>query len=83
MVSEGDRMGEIKSKGGGDGIKISIRIGDRHGRGGGTGLRQWGERLEWGGMDWSECQPMGSKCKLVIYYIRTESSEWIAAVLGL
>ena len=40
--SEGDRLGESKSKGGGDGS----RIGDRHGRVGGTDLRQWGERLE-------------------------------------
>ena len=73
--------GRNKKKGGGDGIRI--RTGDRHGRGGGTELRQWGERLEWGGMEWSECRPVGSKCKLVIYYIRTESSDWVAAVLGL
>ena len=69
--------------GGGDGIRIIIRTGDRNGRGGGTELRQWGERLEWGGMEWSECRPVGSKVKLVIYYIRTESSDWVAAVLGL
>ena len=43
--SEGDRLGESKSKGGRDGIRI--RIGDRHGRGGGTERRQWGEQLEW------------------------------------
>ena len=77
--SEGDRLGEIKSKGGGDGI----RIGDRQGRGGGTELRQWGERLKWGGIEWSECRPVGSKFKLVIYYISKKSSDWIAAVLGL
>ena len=53
--SEGYRLGESKSKGGGDGIRIRIRIRDRHGRGGFTELIQWGERLEWGGMEWSEC----------------------------
>ena len=81
VVSEGYRLGESKSTGGGDGIRNIIRIGDRHGRG--TELRQWRERLEWGGMEWSECRPMGSKCKLVIYYIRTESSDQVSAVLGL
>ena len=44
-------MGESKSKGGGDGIRITIRIVDRNGRGGGTELRQWVERLEWA--EWS------------------------------
>ena len=81
VVPEGDRMGERKSEGGGDGIRI--RTGDRHGRGGGTELIQWGEHIEWGGMEWSECRPVGSKYKLLIYYIRTESSDWVAAVLGL
>ena len=52
---EGDRLGESKSEGGGDGI----RIGDRHGRGGGTEHSQWGERLEWGGMERSECRLVG------------------------
>ena len=78
---EVDRLGEGKSEGGGDVIRISN--GDRHGRGGGTELRQWGEWLEWGVMEWSECRPVGSKYKLVIYYIRTESSDWVAAFLGL
>ena len=51
--SEGDRLGKSKIKGGGDGIII----GDRHGRRvGGTELSQWGERIEWGGMEWSECR---------------------------
>ena len=54
--SERDGLGESKIKGGGDGI----RIGDRHGRGVGTELRQWGERLEWGGMEWSKCRLVGS-----------------------
>ena len=45
-----------KIKGGGD----IIRIGDRHGRGVGTELRQWVERLKWGRMEWSECIPVGS-----------------------
>ena len=58
--SEGDRLRESKSKGVGDGIRIRIRIGDRHGRGGGTELRQWGERLEWGRMEWRKCRPVGS-----------------------
>ena len=56
--SEGDRLGESKSKEGGEGIRIGI--GDRHGRGGGTEIRQWGEQLEWGGMEWSGCRPVGS-----------------------
>ena len=81
MRPEGNRLGESKSEGGGDGIRIITR--DIRGRGGGTELRQWGERLEWGGMEWGECRPVGIKCKLVIYYIRTESSDWVAAVLGL
>ena len=72
---KGDRLGERKIKGGVDGVRIRIRIGDIHGRGGGRELRQWGERLEWGGMEWSESQPVGSKFKLLIYYIRTESSD--------
>ena len=76
--TEGGRLGESKSKGGRDGIRIIIRIGDRHRRGGGTELRHCGERLECGGMEWSKCRPVGSKCKLVIYYIRTESSDQIA-----
>ena len=54
---EGDRLGESKSEGSGD--IISIRPGDRHGRGGGKELRQWDERLEWGGMEWSECRLVG------------------------
>ena len=83
VVSEGDRLVERKRKGGGDGIRTIIRIGDRHGRGGGTELIQWGERLEWVRMEWSECRPVGIKFKLVIYHIMTESSDWIAAVLGL
>ena len=58
VVSEGDRLGESKSKGGGDGTIIII--GYRHGRGGGTYCRKWGERFEWGGMEWSECRPVGS-----------------------
>ena len=34
-------------------------------------------------MEWSEYRPVGSKFKLVIYYIRKESSDWLDAVLGL
>ena len=49
--SEGDRLGECKSKGGRDVIRIRIRIGDRHGRGGGTELRQ-GESGS-SGAEWS------------------------------
>ena len=79
--SEGGRLGESKRTGGGDGIRIRIRIGERHGRG--TELRQWEERLEWGRIEWSECRPVGRKYKLVIYYIRTESSYWVTAVLVL
>ena len=79
MGPERDILGERKIEGSGDGIRI--RTGDRHGRGGDTGLRQWGERLKWGGMEWSECRPVGSKFKLVIYYIRTESSDQIACSL--
>ena len=47
-----DRLGKIKSEGRGDGI--GVVTGDRHGRGGDAGLRQWGKRLEWGGMEWIE-----------------------------
>ena len=79
--TERDRLGESKSEGSGD--EIGIKTGDRHVRGGDAGLIQWGKRLEWGGMEWSECRRVGSNCKLVIYYIRTESSDWVAAVLGL
>ena len=50
LGSEGDILGESKGKGSGDGIRIRIRIVDRHVKGVGTELRQWGERLEWGGM---------------------------------
>ena len=53
--SKGDQLGESKSKGGEDGR----RVGDRHGRGGGTEHSQWGERLKWGEMEWSECRPVG------------------------
>ena len=51
---EGDRLGEIKSEGSGDGIGVGT--GDRHGRGCDAGLREWVKRLEWGGMEWSECR---------------------------
>ena len=40
--SKGDQLGEIESKGGRDGIRIS----DRHGRGVGTEHSKWGERLK-------------------------------------
>ena len=53
--SKGDLLGEGEIKGGGDGI----RIGYRQGRGGDKEHRHWGERLEWVGMEWSECQPVG------------------------
>ena len=78
---EGGILRESKSVESGDGIRI--RTGDRHGTGGDAGLRQCGKRLEWGRMERSEHRPVGSKCKLVIYYIRKESSDWVAAVLGL
>ena len=55
MGSKGDQLGDIEIKGGEDGLII----GDIHGRGGGTKHIQWGERLEWGGMEWSECRPLG------------------------
>ena len=70
---EGGILRESKNEESGD--VIGIRTGDRYGTGGDAGLRQWGKRLEWGGMEWSECRPVGSKCKLVIYYIRKESSD--------
>ena len=60
---EGNRLGEGKSEGSGDGIGVRIR--DRHGRGGNTGRRKQGKRLEWSGMDRSECRRMVRKCKLV------------------
>ena len=78
---EGGILRESKNEESGDGI--GIRTGDIHGTGGDAGLRQWGKRLEWGEMERSEHIPVGSKCKLVIYYIRTDSSDWVAAVMGL
>ena len=78
---EWDRLGERQSEGSGDGIGVGT--GDRHGRGGNAGRGQQGKWLEWGGMEWSEFRRVGSNCKLVIYYIRTESSDGVAAVLGL
>ena len=53
--SKRDLLGDSEIKGGGDGL----RVGDRHGRGGGTKHIQWGERLEWVGMEWRECRPLG------------------------
>ena len=55
VVSKGDLLGDSESTGGGDGL----RIGDIQVRGGGTKHIQWDERLEWGGMEWSECRPVG------------------------
>ena len=55
---EGNRPGEGKSEGRGYGI--GVRMGDRHGRGGDTGLQKQGKRIEWGGMERSECRRMGS-----------------------
>ena len=60
---EGNRLVEGKSEGSGDGIRV--RIGDRHGRGGNTGRRKQGKRLEWGGMERNEFRRMVGKCKLV------------------
>ena len=58
VVPEGNKLGEGKIEGSGDGI--GARIGDRHGRGGETGRRTQGKRLEWGGMERRECRRMGS-----------------------
>ena len=63
VVPEGNRLGEGKSEGSGDGI--GVRIGDRHGRGGDTGRIWQGKRLKWSRMEQSECRRMVSKCKLV------------------
>ena len=63
VVPEGNRLGEGKSEGSGDGV--GVRIGDRHGRGGNTGRRKQVKRLEWGGMERSECRQMVMKFKLV------------------
>ena len=51
---EENRLGESESAGSGD--IIGGRIGGRQGRGGKAGRRQQGKRLEWGGMEWSECR---------------------------
>ena len=51
---DGNRLREGKSEGSGNGI------GDRHGGGGDAGHRKLGKRLEWGGMERSECRQMGS-----------------------
>ena len=58
VVPEGNRLGEGKSEGSGDGIVV--RIGDRPGRGDDAGRRKQGKRLEWGGMERSECRQMVS-----------------------
>ena len=49
---EGSTLEERKSEGGVD--ENGIITEDRHRRGGDAGLRQWGKRLEWGGMEWIE-----------------------------
>ena len=61
--SEGNRLGEGKSEWSGD--FIGVRIRDRHGRGGDTGCRKQGKRLEWGGMERSECRRIVRNFKLV------------------
>ena len=55
---EVNKLGEVKSEGNGDVIRV--RIGDRHGGGGDVRRRKQGKRLEWGGMERSECRRMGS-----------------------
>ena len=60
---EGNRLGEGKIEGSGDGI--GVRIGYRHGRGGNTGRRKQGKRLEWGGMERNKCRRIVRKFKLI------------------
>ena len=55
---EGNRLGEGKREGSGDGI--GVQSGDSHGRGGDAGRRKQGKRIELGGMEQSECRRMGS-----------------------
>ena len=56
MGPEGNRMGEGKREGIGDGI--GFQIGDRHGGGGDAGRRKQGKWIKWGGMERSECRRM-------------------------
>ena len=62
---EGHRLVEGGSEGRGD--RIGVRIGDRRERGGDAGLRQQGKRLEWGGMDLSECRRVGIKLVNILH----------------
>ena len=79
--TEGNRLGEGKSEGIGDGI--GVRIGDRHVKGGDAGRRKKGKRIEWGGMEQSKCIQFVINANYFIYYLRTEYSDWVAVVLGL
>ena len=65
MVSERNRLGEGENAGSGD--RTGVRFGGRRGRGGDTGLRQQGKRLEWGGMEWIQCRRVGSKLVNIIH----------------
>ena len=53
VVPDGYILGEGKSKGRGNGIRV--QIGDRHGGGGVVGHRKQGKWIKWGGMERSEC----------------------------
>ena len=53
VVSDGYRLGEGQGEVSGNGI--GVRLGDRHGGGGGARNRKQGKRLKWGGMERSKC----------------------------
>ena len=47
--------------------EFGVRIGGRRGRGGDTGLRQQGKRLEWGGMEWIQCRQVERKLVNILH----------------
>ena len=56
--SYGHIIGEGQGEGSGNGM--GVRIGDRLGGGGGARHRKQGTRIQWDGMERSECGRMGS-----------------------
>ena len=52
----GHRLGEAQGEGNGDGIGVRFGFRVRHGGGGGAGKIKQGNRIKWGGMEWSKCR---------------------------
>ena len=57
----GHRLGESQGEVNRDGIGVRLGFGVRHGGIGGAGHRNQGKRLQWGGMEQSECGCMDMK----------------------